>query len=76
MKIETQARIVQQYRVSFRLIGEGVFSSRWFDTIEEAEQFKNTHRPCRAADDIKIVTRLHTIEAFPVADFLQRFAWA
>lgn len=76
MKISLQSTVVQQFRVIITLVGESDSSSKWFDSFEEAQEWASNSRWGKAAESHKIVSRLHTVEAFPAADFLQRFAWA
>lgn len=76
MTISLESTVIQQFRVIITLVGEGDSSSKWFDSLEEAQDWAVNSRWGKAADSHKIVSRLHTSDAFPAADFLQRFAWA
>jgi hypothetical protein len=75
MKISLKSSVVQQFRVIINLVGESESSSKWFDSVEEAKDWAANSRWGKAAESHKIITRLHTVEAFPAADLLQRFAW-
>jgi hypothetical protein len=75
MKISLQSTVLQQFRVTFTLPGEGEHSSKWFNSLDEAHDWADNSSWGRAGENKKILSRLHTLEAFPTADFIQRFAW-
>ena len=72
MTINTKSRTCRQFRVIFTEAGVSC-GTKWMDSKEDAESWADLNcGPCQ--ENVAIVSRVHTEEAFPVADFLAKFA--